>query len=124
MERERMVCLTLAALCAVYGIYQMILLLRHRSHTADVQAVVMSVSSALPERVTRNHSKWAQVSYQVDGITYRPLGRLQVPIVVVVGSRVTVHYRLADPGRIAVFSRTRLAASAILAVVLLILGAI
>ena len=35
MERERMVCLTLAALCAVYGIYQMILLLRHRSHTAS-----------------------------------------------------------------------------------------
>ena len=59
MERERMVCLTLAALCAVYGIYQMILLLRHRSHTADVQAVVMSVSSALPERVKRNNSKWA-----------------------------------------------------------------
>ena len=114
MERERMVCLTLAALCAVYGIYQMILLLRHRSHTADVQAVVMSVSSALPERVKRNNSKWAQVSYQVDGITYRPL----------VGSHVTVHYRLDDPGRIAVFSRTRLAASAILAVVLLILGAI
>ena len=117
MERERMVCLTLAALCAVYGIYQMILLLRHRSHTADVQAVVMSVSSALPERVKRNNSKWAQVSYQVDGITYRPLAA-------VVGSHVTVHYRLDDPGRIAVFSRTRLVASAILTVVLLILGAI
>ena len=102
----------------------MILLLRHRSHTADVQAVVMSVSSALPERVKRNNSKWAQVSYQVDGITYRPLERVQVPMAAVVGSRVTVHYRLDDPGRIAVFSRTRLAASAILAVVLLILGAI
>lgn len=36
-----------------------------------------------------------------------------------VGSRVTVHYRLDDPGRIAVFLRVRLAIAAILAVVLL-----
>lgn len=45
--------------------------------------------------------------------------REQVSMAAGVGSRVTVHYRLDDPGRIAVFSRVRLAITAILAVVLL-----
>ena len=45
--------------------------------------------------------------------------REQVLMTAGVESRVTVHCRLENPGRVAVFSRTRLAASAILAVVLL-----
>ena len=52
------------------------------------------------------------------------MGREQVPMTAGVESRVTVHYRLDDPGRIAVFSRTRLAIAAILAVVLLAVGVI
>ena len=50
--------------------------------------------------------------------------REQVSMVAGVGSRVTVHYRLENPGRIAVFSRARPATAAILAVVLLAVGVI
>ena len=52
------------------------------------------------------------------------MGREQVPMTAGVESRVTMHYRLEDPGRIAVFSRAGLAIAAILAVVLLAVGVI
>lgn len=50
--------------------------------------------------------------------------REQVSMAAGVGSRVTEHCRLEDPGRVAVFSRARPATAAILAVVLLAVGVI
>ncbi|MBS6953083.1 MAG: hypothetical protein KH230_07595 [Enterocloster asparagiformis] len=124
MGREQMVLGTLAVLCAVYAAEQLIRLLRGRANTAAVRAVVMSVSCALPERVRRNNSKWALVSYKVDGIFYSPPERVQVPMTAMVGSRVTVRYYLDDPGRIAAFSWSRLGAAAIAAAVLLAAAAL
>lgn len=124
MERDQMVLGTLAVLCAVYAAEQLIRLLRGRANTAVVRAVVMSVSCAMPERVRRNNSKWALVSYKVDGIAYCPPERVQVPMTAMVGSRVTVRYYLDDPGRIAAFSRYRLGAAAIAEAVLLAAAAL
>lgn len=122
MGGEQMACLTLAALCAAYGVYQLIRLLRSRGNTAGVQAVVMSVSTVMPERVRRNNSKWALVSYRVNGVTYSPGARIQVPMSAAAGSLVTVRYCLNDPGKVVTFSWARLVVAAAATAVLFAAG--
>lgn len=67
---------------------------------AHTIGTVMSVTTAIPETSKKNNSKWAVVSYCVNGKRYLSEKRVQVPLHCRVGSQVKIYYHKNDPGKV------------------------
>lgn len=104
-------------LCLGYFLYQLAQIVIWRKKTEKVSALIIGVSSAMPETVRRNNSKWADVSYQLGGKTWHASRKVQVPMSAAVGSRVWIRCFRDEPQKVAVFSGLRLAVAGGLAVV-------
>ena len=70
-----------------------------------------------PETAKARNSKWAKVSYTVDGKTYQSENRVQVPMALQVGSTVKVRYDKLNPGKLYSFSLLRIVISFLIAAV-------
>lgn len=74
-----------------------------------------------PETAKARNSKWAQVSYKVDGKSYQSQNRVQVSMALQVGSTVKVRYDKFNPEKLYSFSLLRIAISILIAVVCIFL---
>ena len=66
---------------------------------------------------THSHSKWAKVSYKVDGKTYQSQNRIQVPMALQIGSTVKIRYDKFNPEKLYSFSLLRIVISILIAAV-------
>ena len=73
---------------------------KKKKQTAKASATVLSVTQAGIMTLKARSSKYAKVSYEVNGKTYTAINLLPVPMSVQPGSQVTVHYELDRPDHI------------------------
>ena len=77
-----------------------------------------------PETAKARNSKWAIVSYTVDGKVYQSQNRVQVPMAQQVGSTVKVRYDRLSPEKLYSFSMLRIAVSILIAAVCILAAVI
>ena len=77
---------------------------------------------ANPETAKTRNSKWAKVTYRVDGKIYVSGNRIQVPLTAQVGNSVTVRYDLQHPERLYSYSLARIVVSLFVTVVCIVVG--
>lgn len=103
------------ALC--FGLINCILFLLKRNKTAQTTGTIISIKMPNPETAKARNSKWAQVSYTIDGKSYQSQNRVQVPMALQVGSTVKVRYDKFNPEKLYSFSISRIAISILIAAV-------
>ena len=104
-----------AALC--FGLINCIQFLLKRNKTAQTTGTIISIKMPNPETAKVRNSKWAQVSYTVDGKSYQSQNRVQVPMALQVGSTVKMRYDKLNPEKLYSFSLLRIAVSILIAAV-------
>lgn len=104
-----------AALC--FGLVNAIQFLLKHNKTAQTAGTIMSVKMPNPETAKHRNSKWATVSYKVNGKTYQSISRIQVPMTSQIGSTVKVRYDKFAPEKLYSFSLLRMIVSFLIAVI-------
>ena len=109
-------CVSLFSFCSL----QRICLLGKKKY--DWEGTINSITSPNPETAKTRNSKWAKVTYRVDGKTYVSGNRIQVPLTAQVGNSVTVRYDLQHPERLYSYSLARILVSLFVTVVCIVVG--
>ncbi len=122
MSGEILFIRTLGFLCLAFALWQGGQLLFLKSKTATVRAKIITISYANLNRMPFHNSKWATVTYIVDGRYYTADRVVQVPMTAEVGQQITVRCFKDRPQKIAWFSYPRFGVSLTLALLLLLLG--
>ena len=107
--------ITAIALC--YGLINCIQFLLKRNMTAQTTGTIISIKMPNPETAKARNSKWAKVSYMVDGKSYQSQNRVQVPMALQEGATVKVRYDKCNPEKLYSFSLLRIALSILIAAV-------
>lgn len=122
VERDVIFLYFIALICIIFILIEGISLIRMKGKTAETIGIITDIKTALPESVKRNNSKWAIISYNVDGKIYMSSNRIQVPMSSEVGNKVKVCYCINQPAKIYSRSLTRLAIAFIVAIVCVIVA--
>lgn len=123
MNNDTIFLYIIAAIALCFGFINCIQFLLKRNKTAQTTGTIISIKMPNPETAKARNSKWAKVSYTVDGKSYQSQNRVQVPMALQVGSTVKIRYDKFNPERLYSFSLLRIAAS-ILITAICILAAV
>ena len=104
-----------AALC--FGLINCIQFLLKRNRTTQTTGTIISIKMPNPETAKARNSKWAQVSYTVDGKSYQSQNRIQVPMALQTGSTVKIRYDKLNPEKLYSFSLLRITVSILIAAI-------
>ena len=85
--------------------------------TAQTVGTITSFRTINPENSKFRNSKWATVSYKVNGRTYQSQNCIQVPMASQIGTTVTVRYDMQNPEKLYSFSILRIIVSLIVAAI-------
>ena len=122
MSRDAIVLYILSAAALCFGLINALQFLFLHSKTAQTVGTVVSIKMPNPETAKTRNSKWAVVSYTVNGKVYHSQNRIQVPMSSQVGSQVKVRYDRSAPQRLYSFSILRAAGSLLIAAFCLFLA--
>ncbi len=92
MNNDSIFLYIIAAIALCFGLINCIQFLLKRNKTAQTTGTIISIKMPNPQTAKARNSKWAQVSYMVDGKSYQSQNRVQVPMALQVGSTVKVRY--------------------------------
>lgn len=95
------------AVCLIFAIWQGIQLFIFQNKLEETNAQVINTSYANPNGTSFRNSKWATVSYNIDGQLYVSAKKIQVPMQTVSGSVVKVKYFRDNPSKLALFSKKK-----------------
>ena len=110
-----------AALC--FGVMNCLQFLLKRNKTAQTTGTIISVKMPNPETAKARNSKWAKISYSVDGKSYQSQNRVQVPMALQVGATVKIRYDKLNPEKLYHFSISRIAMSLLITAVCILAAA-
>lgn len=111
----------IAGIALCFGLINCIQFILKWNRTAQTIGTIISIKMPNPETAKARNSKWAQVSYKVDGKSYQSQNRVQVSMALQVGSTVKVRYDKFNPEKLYSFSLLRIAISILIAVVCIFL---
>lgn len=117
MDNDALFLYIIAAAALSFGLINGIQLLLKRNRTIRTVGTIISIKTPNPENSNFRNSKWASVSYKVNGITYQSANRIQVPMASQIGTTVTVRYDTQNPEKLYGFSVRRIVVSLLIAVV-------
>lgn len=98
----------IAVVSLVFAIFNGICFLIKRNKTVQTVGTIISITSPNPEIAKARNSKWAKVSYKVDGRNFTSKNRVQVPMTAEIGSSVTIRYDIEQPDKLYSFSLLRI----------------
>lgn len=104
MDRDMMFLCLVAAVSFLFAAFQILCFILKRRKTAQTVGTVISVKLVNPESAKARNSKWARVSYKVNGRSFTSQKRVQVPMTAQIGSPVTVRYDVESPEKLYSFS--------------------
>ena len=110
-----------AALC--FGVMNCLQFLLKINKTAQTTGTIISVKMPNPETAKARNSKWAKISYSVDGKSYQSQNRVQVPMALQVGATVKIRYDKLNPEKLYHFSISRIAMSILITAVCILAAA-
>ncbi len=117
MDNDTIFLYIIAATALCFGLINCIQFLLKRNKTAQTTGTIISIKMPNPETAKARNSKWAKVSYRVDGKSYQSQNRVQVPMALQVGSTVKVRYDKLNPEKLYSFSLLRIAVSFLIAAI-------
>ena len=117
MGKDAIFLYAIAAVAVCFALANALLLLLKRGKTGQTIGTISSIKMPNAELAKARNSKWAKVSYTVDGKTYQSENRVQVPMALQVGSTVKVRYDKLNPGKLYSFSLLRIVISFLIAAV-------
>ena len=110
MNNDTIFLYIIAAIALCFGLINCIQFLLKRNRTAQTTGTIISIKMPNPETAKARNSKWAKVSYMVDGKSYQSQNRVQVPMALQEGATV-------KPEKLYSFSLLRIALSILIAAV-------
>ena len=110
----------IAVVSLAFAIFNGICFLIKRNRTAQTVGTIISITSPNPETAKARNSKWAKVSYKVDGRNITSKNRVQVPMTAEIGSSVTIRYDVEEPDQLYCFSLLRILAALCITVICII----
>ncbi len=122
MNNDTIFLYIIAATALCFGLINCIQFLLKRNRTAQTTGTVISIKMPNPETAKARNSKWAEVSYMVDGKSYQSQNRVQVPMALQVGSTVKVRYDKSSPEKLYSFSLLRIAVSILVAAICILVA--
>lgn len=117
MSSEAVFLCVVGVIAGCFGLVNAVQFLLLQKKTARVVGTVVSIKMPNPETARTRNSKWAVVSYEVDGRLVQSGNRIQVPMTSQVGSFVHVRYDKQEPEKLYAFSLGRMAVAFLVAVV-------
>ena len=108
MNNDTMFLYMIAAIAFCFGFINCIQLISKRNRTAKTIGTISSIKTVNPETTKFRNSKWATVSYKVNGRTYQTQNSIQVPMASQIGTTVAVRYDTKKPEKVYRFSALRI----------------
>ncbi|MCH5344420.1 MAG: DUF3592 domain-containing protein [Acetatifactor sp.] len=120
MDKDTVFLYIIAAITLCFGLINGIQLLIKKNKTAQTVGTVTSIKTLNPETTKFRNSKWAIVSYKVNGKTYQSQNRIQVSMASQIGTPVPVRYDTNNPEKLYSFSVSRIVVSLLVAVICIV----
>ena len=117
MSNQEIFLCILSAVAACFGLVNLIQFILYRNRTVQTVGTVIAVKMPNPETDRVHNSKWATLSYKVDGRIYQSHNSIQVPMASRIGSTVKVRYDKSEPEKLYSFSVFRIVVAFVIAVV-------
>lgn len=117
MKNDTVFLYIIVAIALCFALVNCIQFLLKRNKTAQTVGTIISIKTVNPETTKFRNSKWATISYKVDGKTYQSHNRIQVPMASQIGTTVTVRYDTHNPERLYSFSVLRIVVSLLIAAI-------
>ena len=117
MDNDTIFLYIIAAAALCFALINCIQFIMKRNKTAQTTGTIISIKMPNPETAKARNSKWAKVSYKVDGKTYQSQNRIQVPMALQIGSTVKIRYDKFNPEKLYSFSLLRIVISILIAAV-------
>lgn len=117
MSNEVMFLYIIGVVVFCFGLVNVIQFLLKHNKTAQTVGTIMSIKMPNPETAKHRNSKWAIVSYKVNGKAYQSSNYIQVPMASQIGSTVKVRYDMFAPEKIYSFSLLRITVSFLIAAI-------
>ena len=103
MDRDTIFLYVIAVIASCFGLINCI----------QTVGTIISFKTINPENSKFRNSKWATVSYKVNGRTYQSQNCIQVPMASQIGTTITVRYDTQNPEKLYSFSILRIIVSLI-----------
>lgn len=113
----------IAALALCFALINCIQFIMKRNKTAQTVGTIISIKTVNPETTNFRNSKWAIVSYNVNGKIYQSQNHIQVSMASQIGTPVNVRYDMVNPEKLYSFSVLRIVVS-LLVVAICIVAAV
>lgn len=117
MDNDTIFLSVIAAAALCFALINCVQFLLKRNRTAQTTGTIISIKMPNPETAKARNSKWAKVSYKVDGKTHQSQNRIQVPMALQIGSTVKIRYDKFNPEKLYSFSLLRIVISILIAAV-------
>lgn len=120
MNNDTIILYMIAVIAVCFALINGIQVISKRNKTAQTVGTVISFKTINPETTKFRNSKWAIISYKVDGRTYQSQNYIQVSMASQIGTPVTVRYDTQNPEKLYGFSILRIVVSLLIAVVCIV----
>ena len=120
MESDTIFLYIIAAAALCFALINCIQFLLKRNRAAQTTGTIISIKMPNPETAKARNSKWAKVSYNVNGKSYQSANRIQVSMTSQIGTPVTVCYDIFNPEKLYSFSVSRIIVSLIITAICII----
>lgn len=110
MGRDTIFLYVIAVTAVCFALVNGIQFFVKRNKTAKTVGTIISIKMLNPTTASYRNSKWAEISYHVDGKIYQSQNRIQVPITSQIGTSVMVRYDKLKPEKLYSFSSLRMIA--------------
>lgn len=117
MNNDTMFLYIISAIAFCFGFINCIQFFLKRNRTAQTVGTISSIKTVNPETMKFRNSKWATVSYKVNGKTYQSQNRIQVSMASQIGTTVMVRYDTQKPENVYSFSALRIVVSFLIAAI-------
>lgn len=118
--RDTIILYVIAGIALCFGVVNCIQFLLKRNRTAQTVGTITSIKTLNPGHTKFRNSKWATVSYKVNGKNYQSQNRIQVSMASQIGTHVTVRYDTQTPEILYSFSVLRIVVSFLVAAICIV----
>lgn len=98
----------IAVIAFLFCVYNLVNLLLIQNKSATTTGTIISYMTAIPSTTAFHNSKWAQLTYKVNGKQYVSQKSIQVPFSSEIGSTVQLRYDTQHPEKLYGFSPARI----------------
>ena len=120
MDRDTVFLYIISGAVLCFGLVNWIQFLLKRNRTARTVGIITSIKTPNPANSKFRNSKWATVSYKVNGKHYQSQNRIQVSMASQIGTTVTVRYDTRNPEKLYSFSVLRIVVSLVVAAICIV----